>query len=60
LAVFGIVSSVWCVFCGFTFLIFPDFGESIHLALFDVPLTIFEITLGFWLLFKGLSPSRIA
>lgn len=54
LAVFGIVSSVWCVFCGFTYLIFPSFGETIHLALFDVPLTIFEITLGFWLLFKGL------
>jgi len=60
LAIFGIVSSVWCVFCGFTFLIFPDFGKSVHLALFDVPLTIFEITLGFWLLFRGLRPGGVA
>jgi hypothetical protein len=56
LAVFGIVSSVWCVFCGFTFLIFPDFGETVNLYLFDMPLVIFEIILGFWLLFKGLKP----
>jgi hypothetical protein len=51
LAVFGIISSVWCVFCAFAFLIFPSFGEIVHLGLFDVPLTIFEVTLGFWLLF---------
>jgi hypothetical protein len=57
LAAFGIISSAWCVFCAFTYLIFPDFGEIVHIALFDVPLTIFEITLGFWLLWKGLNPS---
>lgn len=57
LAAFGIISSVWCVFCAFTFLIFPDFGEIVHPGLFDVPLTIFEITVGFWLLWKGLNAS---
>jgi hypothetical protein len=60
LAIFGIISSVWCVFCGFAFLISPDFGKTVHLALFDVPLTFFELTLGFWLLFKGLRPARLA
>ena len=60
LAIFGIISSVWCVFCGFAYLIFPGFGEIVHLGLFDVPLTIFELTLGFWLLFKGLRISAIA
>jgi len=60
LASFGIISSVWCVFCGFTFLIFPNFGEKVNLYLFDVPLTIFEITLGIWLLFKGLRPVGVA
>lgn len=54
LALFGIISSVWCVFCAFVFLIFPGYGNIIHIGLFDVPLTIFEITLGFWLLIKGL------
>jgi hypothetical protein len=56
LAIFGIVSSIWCVFCGFSFLIFPDFGDTVNLYLFDMPLVIFEIILGFWLLFKGLKP----
>jgi hypothetical protein len=56
LAVYGIMSSVWCVFCGFIYIMFPDFGETVHLGLFDMPMTIFEIVLGFWLLFKGLRP----
>ncbi|PLX16522.1 MAG: hypothetical protein C0597_07920, partial [Marinilabiliales bacterium] len=54
LAIFGIISSAWCVFCAFAFLIFPTYGEVVHLGLFDVPLVIFEITLGFWFLIKGL------
>ena len=54
LAIFGIISSVWCVFCAFAYIIFPGYGEIVHLGLFDVPLTIFEVTLGFWLLIKGL------
>jgi len=60
LAVFGIISSAWCVFCAFVYLIFPGYGEIVHLGLFDVPLTFFEITLGFWLLFKGLRPAELA
>jgi len=56
LAIFGIISSVWCMFCGFIFLIFPNYGETVHPGWFDVPLTIFEIALGFWLLIKGLRP----
>ena len=59
LAVFGIISSVWCVFCAFIFIIFPNFGETVNLYLFDMPLVIFEITLGFWLLFKGLKPAGL-
>ena len=58
LAVFGIITSVWCVFCAFAYLIFPGYGKVVHLGLFDVPLTLFEVILGFWLLFKGLSPSK--
>jgi len=55
LAVFGVISSVWCVICGFAFIVFPSFGTTINSNLFDVPLVIFETALGFWLLFKGLS-----
>lgn len=54
LAVFGIVSSLWCVFCAFVFLVYPDFQNTVHPMWFDSPMVIFEITLGFWLLFKRL------
>ena len=54
LAAFGLISSAWCVFCAFTYLIFPGYGDIVHLGLFDVPLTLFELILGFWLLIKGL------
>ncbi len=59
LAIFGIISSVWCVICAFIFIIFPNFQEAVSLSLFDMPLAIFEITLGFWLLFKGLRPRKV-
>ena len=60
LAIFGIISSVWCVFCAFTFLIFPTYVEIVHAALFDVPMVLFEVILGFWFLVKGLKPKKIA
>ena len=60
LAAFGIVSSAWCLFCAFTYLIFPEYGNIVHIGLFDVPMTIFELILGFWLLFKGLNPKMVA
>jgi hypothetical protein len=60
LAVFGIISSVWCVMCALIFIIFPNFGETVNLWLFDMPLVIFEIILGFWLLLKRLRPARLA
>lgn len=52
LAVFGIISSAWCVFCAFTFIIYPDFDKLVHAGWFDMPMVIFETTLGFWLLFS--------
>jgi hypothetical protein len=60
LAIFGIFSSLWCVICAFIFITFPNFGETVNLWFFDMPLVIFEITLGFWLLFKGLRPVGLA
>lgn len=54
LAVFGIISSAWCVICAFVFLIFPDFNKSVNDYWFDSPMGLFEAVLSFWLLFKGL------
>lgn len=57
LAAFGLIASAWGVFCAFTFLISPNFQNTVHPGWFDMPMVIFELALGLWLLFKGLSPS---
>jgi Domain of unknown function (DUF4386) len=54
LAVFGVISSAWCVLCAFVFLIFPHFNKVVNDYWFDSPMAIFEMILSFWLLFKGL------
>jgi hypothetical protein len=60
LALFGVISSIWCVFCTIAYLVFPNFGNIVGLWWFDSPLTFFETALGFWLLLKGLSLPRMA
>lgn len=59
LAAFGVISSAWCVICGFAFIVFPHFDATVNAYWFDVPMTIFEMALGIWLLFKGLSSSGL-
>jgi hypothetical protein len=54
LAVFGVISSAWCVICAFVFLIFPHFNKVVNDYWFDSPMAIFEMVLSFWLLFKGI------
>jgi hypothetical protein len=60
LAAFGVISSVWCVICAFAFIVFPRFDTTVNAYWFDMPMVIFEMALGFWLLFKGLRPSATA
>lgn len=60
LAAFGVISSAWCVFCAFAFIVFPNFQNTVHPGWFDMPMSIFEMALGLWLLFKGLGPSGLA
>ena len=60
LAAFGMISSAWCVFCAFAFILFPHFSATVNASWFDVPMVLFEMVLGLWLLFKGLSPSARA
>jgi hypothetical protein len=54
LAVFGVISSAWCVFCSIAYLIFPDFVNIVSLDWFDWPMVLFELAIGCWLVFKGL------
>lgn len=60
LALFGVISSAFCVICAFVYLIFPGFAKPVNPYWFDSPMAIFEMVLAFWLLFKGLRPSGIA
>ena len=57
LAIFGVISSAFCVVCTFVFYIFPNFDKIVNLWWFDMPMGIFDIALSFWLLLKGLRPS---
>lgn len=60
LAAFGVISSAWCVFCAFAFIVSPNFQNTVHPGWFDMPMVIFEMALGLWLLLKGLRSSDVA
>ena len=61
LALFGVISSAWCVLCAFIYLVFPGFAKPVDPYWFDSPMALFELALGLWLLFKGLrSPASLS
>ena len=60
LALFGVVSSAWCVLCAFIYLVFPGFAKPVDPYWFDSPMALFELALGLWLLFKGLRSAKTA
>jgi hypothetical protein len=54
LALFGLVSSAWCVICTVIFYVFPHFDSIVNLWWFDTPMALFELTISFWLIIRGL------
>jgi hypothetical protein len=54
LALFGLVSSTWCLFCTVAYIVDPAFSNVVNVWLFDVPMALFYVGLSGWLLFKGL------
>jgi Domain of unknown function (DUF4386) len=54
LAIWGIIACAWCTVCAVAFIIYPNFELIINPWLFDLPMAFFDITLSFWLIFKGL------
>lgn len=60
LALFGVISSAWCVLCAFIYLVFPQFNKIINDYVFDSPMALFELALSVWLLAKGLKQPEIA
>jgi hypothetical protein len=55
LAIFGLMSSVWCAFCTFVYYVFPGFADVVNLWWFDTPMVLYELALSVWLLVKGVS-----
>jgi hypothetical protein len=56
LAAWGISSSLLLATCTLAFVIFPNFADIADPGCY-VPIAIFELTMGFWLLIKGLRAS---
>lgn len=56
MAIYGLLASAWCVGCAFAFIAIPHFDRMLNASWYDLPLLLFELALGFRLLFKGLRP----
>jgi uncharacterized protein DUF4386 len=57
LAGWGTVASFLMGACAFSFIILPEFAKVIPVEIYGAPI-FFELTMGFWLLVKGLPPCR--
>jgi hypothetical protein len=59
LAALGVFGSLLLAAGSFAIIIFPNPAKILSLA-YMMPLGVFEVTMGFWLLLKGLRPSGVA
>jgi hypothetical protein len=57
LAAWGVVASFLMGASAFSFIIFPELAKIIPVEIYGAPIFLFELTMGFWLLLKGLRPS---
>jgi Domain of unknown function (DUF4386) len=60
LAAWGMIASFLMGACAFSFIIFPELAKVIPVEIYGAPIFFFELTMGFWLLLKGLPPSGAA
>lgn len=60
LAVWGMVASFLMGACAFSFIIFPELAKVVGVEIYGAPIFFFELTMGFWLLLRGLPPSEAA
>jgi len=61
LAVWGLLASAWIGICSFAFVVFPELTKVINVGYYGGPIFLFELTIGLWLLFKGIrqgTPTR--
>jgi hypothetical protein len=60
LAALGVVASLLLATSTFAFIIFPDLPKLVTVGYYGGPIFLFELTMGFWLLFKGIKPGAPA
>jgi hypothetical protein len=60
LAVWGMAASFLMGACAFSFIIYPELGKIVGVEIYGAPIFFFELTMGFWLLIRGLSPATKA
>ena len=54
LAAWGMCASFLMGACAFSFIIFPELAKVVPVGIYGAPIFFFELTMGFWLLLKGL------
>jgi hypothetical protein len=58
LAALGIGASVLLAACTGAFIVFPELAKTLTVAVYGGPIFVFELTMGFWLVFKGVRTRR--
>jgi hypothetical protein len=56
LAAWGVLASFLMGAFAFLFIIFPELARAVPVGIYGGPIFVFELTMGFWLLFKRLRP----
>lgn len=56
LAAWGVFASLLMGACAFSFIIFPELAQVVPVEIYGAPIFLFELTIGFWLLLRGLRP----
>jgi hypothetical protein len=59
LAAWGVLASFLMGAFAFSFIIFPGLARAVPVEIYGGPIFVFELTMGFWLLFKRLRPSGV-
>lgn len=60
LAAWGVLASVLMGARAISFIISPELGKVVPVEIFGTPIFLFELTMGIWLLLRGLRPSGMA
>ncbi len=58
LAGFGVLASFLMGVCAYSFIIFSDLPSIVPVGIYGGPIFVFELTMGVWLVFKQLPPTR--